>query len=105
MSVLIPVAAVPTQTLSIVLENQNCEITLQLFGTSLYFSLTADAVPIVKTRIARNKIRFLLDAVYKPFVGDFVFVDTQGDTDPQYAGLGTRYLLVYMTEAEVNAAG
>jgi hypothetical protein len=105
MSILVPLAAVPTQTLSIVLGNQNCEITLQLFGNSLYFSLVADGAPIVATRIARNKIRFLLDAIYKGFAGDFVFVDTQGDTDPQYTGLGTRYLLVYMTESEVNAAG
>jgi len=27
-------------------------------------------------------------------------VDTQGNNDPEYTGLGTRYVLVYLTEAE-----
>ena len=35
------------------------------------------------------------------FVGDFVFQDTQGSSDPTYDGLGTRYLLQYLEAADL----
>jgi hypothetical protein len=42
----------------------------------------------------------LLASQYRGFRGEFMFVDQQGDNDPRFAGLGTRYLLVYLNAAE-----
>lgn len=91
----IPLAAVPSQTLTVVLSGQSCEIVLTTLSTGFYFSLTADGRVITVNTICRNVARLLLDRQYLGFVGDFMFRDLQGDTDPVFAGLGTRYVLVY----------
>ena len=107
MSQQIPLGAVAGQTFSINLGNQACLIELRTLGLGvdahLYFSLTVSGSPIVTTRVCRNRQRLLLDAQYRGFQGDFMFIDTQGDTDPAYTGLGTRYVLVYILQAELPA--
>jgi hypothetical protein len=40
---------------------------------------------------------------YLGFSGDLVFVDTLGDQDPTYDGLGARYALIYLRPSEVGA--
>lgn len=37
-------------------------------------------------------------------LGTLVLVDLQGDEDPDFDGLGTRWVLMYYTRAEVDAA-
>jgi len=97
----IPLSAVPSQTFSTVLANQDCQIALRQNGANMYFDLTVDGGPIVTARIVRNKQRLLLDAQYLGFVGDFIFNDTQGDTQPTYTGLNARYVLYYMEAADL----
>lgn len=97
----VPLSAVANQTISVNLGGQPAQISLRKLGDSLYFSLQNGTVPIVTTRICRNMQRLLLDAQYQPFVGDFFFKDSQGDTDPQYQGLDTRYRLYYLESADL----
>lgn len=92
----VPLQAVPNQTLAIVLAGQSCELALRQNGANMYFDLTVNGVDIVLTRIVRNKQLLCLDARYRPFVGDFFFIDTQGDTQPEYTGLDARYVLNYV---------
>lgn len=99
----VPLSAVPDQTLAITLAGQACQIALRSNGGNLYFDLTAGGVSIVRTRIVRNKQLLLLDARYRPFVGDFLFNDTQGDTQPVFTELDSRYVLYYVEEAELAA--
>ncbi len=91
----IPLAPVPTQTLSIVLAGQNCAIEVKTLATGLYFSLSNDGTPVCVNTVCRNLARLLLNRGYTGFVGDFVFVDTQGASNPVYTGLGDRFLLIY----------
>lgn len=91
----IPLEAVPAQTMNIVLAGQNCQLALTTLATGLYFTLTADGVSICINTICRNVAHLLEDRGYLGFVGDFAFVDQQGDADPEYTGLGTRWLLLY----------
>lgn len=91
----VPLSAVPSQTLSIVLAGQNCAISVYTLSSGLYFDLEADSVVICRTMVCRESARLLLDRGYRGFVGDFVFVDTQGGDDPVYTGLGARWLLLY----------
>jgi len=36
------------------------------------------------------------------FLGDLFFFDTQGSNDPTYTGLADRYLLAFLTQAELE---
>jgi hypothetical protein len=98
--ILVPLAAVPSQSLSIQLGGQPCQITVRTLGTSLYFSLLINDEPIVQSRICRNRQRLLLDARYKGFVGDFMFIDTFEDEQPSFPGLGTRWFFFYLSPNE-----
>lgn len=97
----IPLGAVPGQTLSVSLAGQAARIELQTRRGNLYMTLTNAGFPVVTNKLCRNEQRLLLDAQYQGFVGDFAFVDTQGDTDPEYAGLGLRYFLLYFEAADL----
>lgn len=97
----VPLQAVASQTLAVTLAGQACEIALRTNGSNMYFDLTAGGVSIVRSRIVRNKQLLLIDARYQPFLGDFLFNDTQGDTQPNFAGLDTRYVLYYVDAAEL----
>jgi len=92
----VPLEAVPSQNLSVALGGQQANISVYQRGDNLYFDLTSNGSPIVTTRICRNKQLLLIDALYRGFRGDFMFLDTQGDEQPNYTGLGTRYLLLYL---------
>ena len=107
MSQLIPLAAIPSQTLSVVLAGQNCQLSIYTKTTGLYLDLAVGGNPVLTAMICRNAGRLLLDRTYLGFVGDLVFVDTQAtDTvangvDPVYTGLGAQFQLIYLTGAEV----
>ena len=47
----------------------------------------------------------IVRSLYLGFVGDFMFNDNQGDTDPVYTGFGGRYQLVYFAPADLAALG
>jgi hypothetical protein len=98
----VPLFAVPNQTAAIVLNGQSCEIALRQNGANMYFDLRADGVDIILCRIVRNKQLLCIDARYQPFVGDFIFNDSQGDTQPDYSGLGDRYTLYYLEPSELG---
>lgn len=106
MSQLVPLSAVPAQTLSAVLAGQNCQLSVYQKSTGLYLDLAVGGTPILNTMICRNAARLLLDRTYLGFVGDLLFVDTQAATlldgaDPTYAGLGAQFQLIYLTGAEI----
>lgn len=96
----IPLQPVPIQTLAVMLARQSCQIALRQNGGNLYFDLQVNGVDIIRTRICRDRQRLLLDAHYRGVVGEFAFVDTQGTDNPQFAGLGSRYQLVYLPVGE-----
>ena len=50
----------------------------------------------------------IVRSLYLGFSGDFVFFDTQGGNDPQdpiYTGLGSRFVLVYLTPSDLDGLG
>lgn len=90
----IPIQPVPSQTFQVTLGAQNCQITLQWMDTGLYLSLSINGNPIVSGKLCVDRVS-LIRQTYLGFAGWLYFVDTQGDNDPYYTGLGSRYLLVY----------
>jgi len=79
-----PLNAVPSQTFAVVLAAQNCQIALYQKTTGMYMDLVANGTPITTGVRCVEGARLLLDRKYLGFVGDFGFIDTQGNSDPAY---------------------
>jgi hypothetical protein len=91
----VPLQAVPSQTLAISLGDQPCKIDVVTRGDGLYVNLYVNDALVIGGVAARNRVRVVIDA-YLGFIGDLSWLDTQGDEDPTYDGLGSRWQLVYL---------
>lgn len=96
----IPIAAVPSQTLSVLLAGQNCQLSIRHKTTGIYLDLSVDNTPITLSSLCLDRVR-LVRRPYRGFKGDLAFVDTQGVLDPQFSGFGDRWRLVYIEEVEL----
>ncbi|CAE6861430.1 hypothetical protein R75461_08002 [Paraburkholderia nemoris] len=94
---LIPLAAVPSQQLSVVLAQQNCGINVYQKRTGLFIDLYVAGAPIMTGVLCRDR-SYLVRRPYLGFTGELAFVDTQGMLDPRYTGLGNRWQMVYIGE-------
>ena len=96
---LIPLTPIPHQQFSIVLDGQNCVITLRQMGNGLYASGTIDQVDVFSEQLCNNRIPV---PAFKTndFSGHLVFVDTHGSEHPRYDELGSRFKLYYLSEGE-----
>lgn len=95
---LVPTQATPSQTFSVLLGGQNCQIDVMQKSTGMYLNLYVNGTLIIGGVICENRNR-IVRSRYLGFLGDFAFVDVQGDDDPNYLELGSRFLLVYIPEA------
>lgn len=92
----VPIVAVPSQSLAVNLGGQQCEIKIdQKYDGGVFLSLRVDGVSVVSFGICRDRVS-LVRHDYLPFVGKLAFVDTQGASDPDYRGFGTRFQLAYI---------
>lgn len=91
----IPISAVPSQSFSTVLGGQNCQLKIYQKSTGVYLDLSINNVPIITGVICHDRVK-LVRQEYLGFIGDLAFSDTQGVSDPDYTGFGSRYLLVYL---------
>lgn len=118
----VPTAAVPSQNFSVLLDGQACSINVYQLGeddaAALYMDLAADDAVIFTCRVCRGyggqpdtTAPFMaIGRGYLGFLGDFVWIDTQASTtqpaeDPVFSGLGTRWVLLYFTQADLEAGG
>lgn len=101
---IVPTQAVPNQILTVSLANQNCQLQIVTKTTGLFMNVSVNNSLIVGGVICQNLNRIVRDA-YLGFVGDLAFFDTQGTSDPSYTGLGSRWLLAYLSTADLAALG
>jgi hypothetical protein len=119
----IPLSAVPSQTLSIVLDGQSCQIAAYQkqpitdeYGVAagLFFDLAVGGVPVINTARCLDRTPILQDRRYLGFVGEFMFLDTTATeggpptfngAPPYYTGLGAQFVLLYLEAADLAAAG
>ncbi len=90
----IPVQSVPAQTFQVTLGGQNCQVSLQWMSTGLFITLSINGNPVISGRYCNDRVN-LIRQKYLGFTGWLYFVDSAGSSDPNYADLGSRYLLVY----------
>src|SRR6185312_13883234 len=96
---IVPLQPVPSQSVSVVLGNQNCRIDVGQKSTGLFIDLYVNDVLIIGGVICENLNRIVRNK-YFGFVGDLVFIDNEGTNDPDYTGLGSRYSLAYLEDGE-----
>lgn len=94
MTIAIPLDPIPWQKLSVVLNDQACDIEVRQIGARLYASLIADGDTIGANVLAVNGGRVNLYP-HPTFAGTLRWFDAVGDEPPQYEGLGSRWLLLY----------
>ncbi len=98
---IVPVQSIPNQTLQIQLANQPCTLNLYQTMFGLFMDVYVGAAPIILGVICQNANRIVRSA-YLGFVGDFIFIDNDGDgDDPVYTGLGSTFSLAYLEAAEL----
>jgi hypothetical protein len=100
---IVPLQAIPNQVVNVTLGGQSCQISVYQLSTGLYCDMYASNAPVIAGVICQNINRIVRDA-YLGFVGDLVFIDMQGDSDPDYSGLGARFLLAYLETSDLTAA-
>jgi hypothetical protein len=99
----VPLQAVPNQTMQCQLGGQACTLTVRQTQYAMFMDVDVAGEPMATGVICEDRNRIVRFG-YLGFLGDFVFVDTQGIDDPIYTGLGDRWQLVYLTAAEIAAA-
>jgi len=57
-------------------------------------------VLIIGGVICENKNR-IVHSLYLGFIGDLAFFDTQGTDDPDYTGMGARWILIYLAPGDI----
>ncbi len=113
----IPLAALPSQTLTVVLAGQTCQIAVYQkqpivdsngVAAGLFFDLTSNGTSITRAVKCLDRARLLLDRTYLGFVGDFMLLDTEGSgppnftgSPPAYTGLGSRFVLLYLEASDL----
>jgi hypothetical protein len=111
---LIPISGVPSQTLQFVVANQNCQMnvytndgydysdaTLSTPQPFIAIDFAYNGIQVTNTQNCLNEKRLLVNRQYLGFMGDFMFVDSQGTDDPEWAGLGTRWFLLYLEASDL----
>lgn len=95
----IPLQPIPSQSTKVVLGGQNCQLLVYQKPQGVFVDINADGVDIVVGVIARDAVPLVCQD-YMGFIGNLLFIDTQGSSDPSYEGLGSRFNLVYLTAEE-----
>lgn len=97
---IIPLQAVPKQSVLVVLEDQNCQINVYQTFYGVFFDLYVDGALVLAGAIAQN-LNPIVRTGYLGFSGDLAFIDNQGSEDPVYTGLGSRFSLAYLSPADL----
>ncbi|CND00962.1 Uncharacterised protein [Yersinia frederiksenii] len=89
-----------SQSISVSLGGQQCGIRLIQRESFMYMDLTSNGVPLIQgvPCLYGNK---MVGYKYLGFVGDFVFIDNVGQSDPEWNGLGSRFDLYYIEESDL----
>lgn len=101
---IVPLQPKQNQRVQTTLGEQIAQFKVRQTRYGMFISVYLDDDLVIGGVVCENLNRIVRDE-YFGFSGDVAFIDTQGSADPTYDGLGSRFLLAYMTAAELAAAG
>lgn len=96
---IIQLSPIPSQSLKVVLADQDCEISLYLRGENFFLDLIVNG-ETVQTGAIVNEGASIISAPNALFSGGLAVVDMLGDDAPEFSGLGSRWILVYYPASE-----
>lgn len=96
---LIPLKPVANQTTTVMLNGQVVRVAVREMTTGVYLTAWLDNVVIQSTILCVDRVR-MMDSNYDAFVGGFMFMDSQGISDPESSGIGSRWNLYYLEAGE-----
>lgn len=105
---LIPLQPIASQAFQITLAGQACNIAVYAktdpdSEQNVYLDLQSNNVSLLSCKICQNRT-LLVRYAYLGFIGDLAFVDMQGNSDPQWSELGSRWQLVYLSPGDYEVA-
>lgn len=98
---IVPLQPVPSQAVTVLLGGQPSQIDLYQKSTGLFLDLRVSDAPIIVGTVCLNRVP-VVRSVYLGFAGDLMLFDTMGASDPDFTGLGSRFLLAYLTPADFD---
>ena len=97
----IVISKLPAQRFQVVLDGQYCVFTLRQKGKRIYLDLA-----VGETRVCSGGVCVPgADVIQSPsphFSGSLHFLDLTGQAPPQWADLGGRFVLLYLSEGETR---
>jgi hypothetical protein len=99
---LVPLQSVPSQTLNIALGGQSVTLNIYQKSFGLFVDVLVNNAIVIAGVLCENANRIVRSA-YLGFAGDFIFIDTQGSSDPISTGLGSQYQLAYLSTTDLAA--
>lgn len=99
---IIPLQPIASQILSCTLGGQAVQLNIYQKLSGLYCDIYISNTLLIGGVICQNLNR-LVRVGYLGFIGDLMFIDNQGSSDPDYTGLGTRYSLLYLEASDLPA--
>lgn len=96
---IIPLQPFPSQTIQTVLDGDQFQIAVYQKMTGVFVDISVNGVLTNAAVLAVNGVPLMI-AYWKTPPGNLLFVDTQGQDDPEYTGLGARFQLAYLTADE-----
>ena len=96
--------SVPSQQLQVVLDGQNCAISIYVKNQCMLFDIIVNGNLVASAVQCKNLVS-LVPTSYLGFAGWLVIYDTQGTDDPIYTGIGTRWVLLYLDSADEVTCG
>lgn len=87
------IAGTPAQKLTVQLGGKSVDVTLMQKATGLFANIAMGGVPVVAGVLCRDAAP-LVNGAYLGFPGNLAFFDMQGASDPDYTGLGQRFMLM-----------
>jgi hypothetical protein len=81
------------------LNGQVVRVAVREMTTGVYLTAWLDNVVIQSTILCVDRVR-MMDSNYDAFVGGFMFMDSQGISDPESSGIGSRWNLYYLEAGE-----
>jgi len=101
---IIPLQAIPNQSLSVQLEDNTFDIAIHDCGDIISVTINVNNTPLITGQRAVNGFPILPYAYLEVNVGNFVFVSTNDSQDeyPDWRRFDTDLILVYASPAELE---
>ena len=95
----IPLAPIPAQSLNVVLDGQDCALSVYWRQVRLYLDLDVDGQAVIRGGICQNGAN-VLQSHSRFFRGSLHFFDAEGQRPPHFKGFGERFFLVFVADGE-----